>query len=78
MPTTAVEVTLFGFPGDENLKQKWIYAIKRKGFSPSKTSKVRYLIAISSICILSFVDLFIFFHSEKIIIVFKNIALPLG
>ena len=31
--------TLFEFPGDENLKQKWIHAIKRKDFSSSKKAK---------------------------------------
>ena len=29
----------FGFSGDENLKQKWIHAIKRKDFSLLRTIK---------------------------------------
>ena len=32
-------VTVFGFSQDKSLKQKWIHAIKRKSFVPSKTSK---------------------------------------
>ena len=35
-------VTAFGFPQHESLKQKWIHAIKRKKFVPSKTSKVTF------------------------------------
>ena len=31
-----------GFSQDESLKQKWIHAIKRKNFVPSKTSKVNF------------------------------------
>ena len=34
------KVTVFGFPKDPELKKKWIYAVKRKDFIPSMTSKV--------------------------------------
>ena len=34
-------VTVFGFPQDKSLKQKWIHDIK-KNFVPSKTSKVSF------------------------------------
>ena len=35
------KVHVFGFPSDENLKRKWINAIRRENFIPSGTSKVR-------------------------------------
>ena len=33
-------MSVFGFPKDEELKQKWMHAIKRADFKPSATSKV--------------------------------------
>lgn len=34
------KVRVFSFPKDETLRKKWISAIPRKGFTPSKSSKV--------------------------------------
>ena len=39
-------VAVFSFPKDEDLRQKWIHAIKRKDFFPSKTSKVSLITGI--------------------------------
>ena len=35
------KVNVFGFPRDEELKKKWVHAIRRENFVPSATSKVR-------------------------------------
>ena len=37
------KVTVFSFPQDEFFKQKWIRAIKRKNFNPTKNNKVSLL-----------------------------------
>ena len=37
------KVQEFSFPKNDELKQKWLHAIKRKQFVPSTTSKVRIL-----------------------------------
>ena len=34
------KVTVFGFPKEPELKNKWLQAIKRKDFEPSPSSKV--------------------------------------
>ncbi|XP_039276032.1 THAP domain-containing protein 2 [Nilaparvata lugens] len=34
------KVSVFSFPKDETLKRKWIQAIRRKNFNPTKSSKV--------------------------------------
>ena len=35
-----IKVSVFSFPKDEKLKQKWVHAINRENFQPSATSKV--------------------------------------
>ena len=34
------KVTVFKFPDDQDMKEKWVHAIKRKNLYPSNTSKV--------------------------------------
>lgn len=52
---TGPKVSVFGFPGNAELKQKWIHAIKRKEFFPSQRSKVMlfdFCITIKGFCLL--------------------------
>jgi len=52
------KVHVFKFPSDEALKQKWIYAVRRDDFAPTRHSKV-------SICRKSAWHLETWFHSEN-------------
>ena len=38
--SSSSKVTVFGFPKEEEMKKKWLNAIKRKDFEPSPSSKV--------------------------------------
>ena len=36
------KVSVFSFPNDKKLCEKWIYAIRREHFLPTKNSRVSY------------------------------------
>ncbi|GFV40178.1 hypothetical protein TNCV_3953751 [Trichonephila clavipes] len=42
---------MFGFPKEDSLRKKWIQAISRKDFAPSKYSKVAAIRDISHSCL---------------------------
>lgn len=60
---TGPKVSVYSFPKDEEIKQKWLQVIQRANFQPSKSSKVSFIIYFNVLKILIVIN-FVFYAFE--------------